>query len=73
MKFSTMIALSLLCLQSIAPARTWTDNLGRTIEAEMVRADADSVTVLTGGREVRMPRSKLSEADQKYCDEWLDR
>jgi hypothetical protein len=55
-----------------ANARIWTDNLGRKIEAEIVRADADSVTVLSKGREVRIPREKLSEADQKYCDEWLE-
>jgi hypothetical protein len=71
MKYPMIAGLCLLCLQGIAPARTWTDNLGRKIEAEIVRADADSVTVLTGGREVRIPRSKLSEEDQKYCDEWL--
>lgn len=56
----------------MASARKWTDTLGRTIKAEIVRADADSVTVLTGGREVKIPRSKLSEEDQKYCDEWLE-
>ena len=67
-----LAAFCLLCLQGMAQARTWTDNLGRTIEAEIVRADADSVTVLSGGREVKIPRSKLSEADKKYCDEWLE-
>jgi hypothetical protein len=72
MKYTILAAFGLLCLLSTAQARTWTDNLGRTIEAEMVRADADSVTVLSGGREVKIPRSKLSEADRKYCDEWLE-
>ena len=67
-----ILVMGLLCLKDIAVARTWTDNLGRKIEAEIVRADADSVTVLMGGREVKIPRAKLSEADQKYCDEWLE-
>lgn len=71
MKKLMIAGLGLLCLQGIVSARTWTDNLGRKIEAEIVRADADSVTVLTGGREVKIPRSKLSEEDQQYCDEWL--
>lgn len=72
MKQFVFLVLSCLCLHSIASARKWTDNLGREIEAEIVRADADSVTVLTGGREVKIPRTKLSEEDQKYCDEWLE-
>lgn len=72
MKFLIVAGLCLLSLQGIASARTWVDNLGRKIEAEMVRADADSVTVLMGGREVKIPRDKLSEEDQKYCDEWLE-
>jgi len=72
MRYPIVVGLSLLCLQVIASARIWTDNTGRTIEAEIVRADADSVTVLTKGREVKIPRSKLSEEDQEYCDEWLE-
>jgi hypothetical protein len=72
MKNMIAVTFCSLCLLSIAQARTWTDNLGRKIDAEIVRADADSVTVLAGGREVKIPRSKLSEADQKYCDEWLE-
>lgn len=66
-----VFAMAFLCLQSIAQARTWTDTLGRTIEAEIVRADADSVTVLSKGREVKIPLTKLSEEDRAYCDEWL--
>jgi predicted esterase len=46
--------------------------MGRKIEAEIVRADADSVTVLRGGREVKISRVKLSEEDQKFCDEWIE-
>jgi hypothetical protein len=72
MKNQLVISVFFLCLSAIASARKWTDTQGRTIEAEIVRADADSVTVLTGGREVRIPRSKLSEEDQEYCDEWLE-
>ena len=72
MKNLYVIGLCFMCLQSNLPARIWTDHLGRKIEAEIVRADADSVTVLSKGREVKIPREKLSEADQKFCDEWLE-
>lgn len=71
MKYWCVVGLCYLCLHGAASARKWTDNLGRVIEAEIVRADADSVTVLAGGREVKIPLGKLSEADQQYCDEWL--
>ena len=72
MKTFHAIAIFILALHGSASARKWTDTLGRTIEADIVRVDADAVTVLTGGREVRIPRAKLSEADQKFCDEWLE-
>jgi len=72
MKQLFALMVSILCFHGNVSARKWTDTLGRTIEAEIVRADADSVTVLTGGREVKIPRAKLSEEDQRFCDEWLE-
>lgn len=42
------------------------------MEAEIVRADVHSVTVLLNGREVKIPRTKLSEADNAHCDRWLE-
>lgn len=73
MKFFGMFLISLLALHGNVSARKWTDTLGRTIEADIVRVDAEAVTVLTGGREVRIPLAKLSEEDQKFCEEWLER
>ena len=72
MKPLIIVGLCLLILPYIASARTWTDNTGRTIEADMISADTESATVLFNGKEVNIPRSKLSEADQKFCDEWLE-
>jgi hypothetical protein len=71
MKKLTIIGLCLLTISIIASARTWTDNTGRKIEAEIVKADTDSVTILLKGKEVVIPLSKLSKVDQDYCAEWL--
>jgi hypothetical protein len=66
-----IIGICLLFIPTIVSARTWTNTTGRKIEANIVSADIDSVTVLLKGKEVEIPLSKLSEADQKYCEEWL--
>lgn len=71
MKSLAIIGLGLLFVTITASARTWTDNTGRKIKADIVSADTDSVTVLLRDKEVKIPLSKLSEADQKYCEEWL--
>lgn len=47
-------------------ARTWTDTTGRAIEADFVRADATSVTLLFKGKETRLPLDRLSESDRKW-------
>ncbi len=51
-----------------ASSRTWTDRDGRTVEAELVRADADSVVIrrVTDGREFTLPRDRLSPADLAF-------
>jgi len=66
-------ALCLLYIPDTGFARTWTDDTGRTIEADMVSADTESVTVLLNGKEVKIALSRLSEADQKYSAEWLNK
>ena len=74
MNHLTIISFSLLCcLASQAETRTWTDTQGRTLEAEIVNGDAESVTVLLNGNEVKIPLSKLSDDDQAYCKEWLEK
>lgn len=61
----------LFCLSSvwICEARTWTDVQGRTIEAELVRCDGTGVIVRMNGKEVTLPLSRLSEADQAFARE----
>ncbi|MEM7015087.1 MAG: hypothetical protein AAF585_26810 [Verrucomicrobiota bacterium] len=55
----------------LVQARTWTSTDGKTIEAEFIRATADSVFVriVSGPREVAIPLSRLSEADQKWVSD----
>ena len=51
-----------------AAPRTWTDRDGRTVEAELVRADAASVVIrrVGDGREFTLPRDRLSAADLEF-------
>ena len=53
-------------------ARTWTDNTGRRIEADILGKSTDSVTVLLKGKKVKLPLNKLSDADQDYVKSWSD-
>ena len=60
------IALALVVVANVY-ARTWTDTQGRTIEAELINATADEVTVRrTDGRTFTLPISLLSEADREF-------
>ncbi|MCH7225441.1 hypothetical protein [Haloferula sp. A504] len=72
MKSIVSLSFVIFLVSAAASARTWTDTTGRTMEAEIVRADVHSVTVSLNGREVKIPRTKLSEADNAYCDRWLE-
>lgn len=59
-----------LCFLALAPglgARTWTDNKGRTIEADLVRVENDTAIVSRAGKEVRLPLAMLVEADQEFA------
>ncbi len=73
MKIWITVALCCLEMIGIASARTWTDKLGRVIKAEMVSANESTVTVLLKGKDVVIKREKLSEEDQKFCDEWIEK
>lgn len=48
-----------------AHGREWTDTSGRIISATLVGINKHSVILrISGGREIRVPREKLSEADK---------
>lgn len=57
--------LGVLLAATPAPARTWTDRLGRTFEADFVKLDGANV-ILTqpGGKTYATPIADLSAADQ---------
>ncbi|MCB1203329.1 MAG: hypothetical protein KDN18_03645, partial [Verrucomicrobiae bacterium] len=68
MKTLILLPVVLVCLL-VSPgleARTWTEAAsGRTVEGEFRRLSGDSVEVLrTNGTLLKLPLSKLSEADQ---------
>ena len=54
-----------------APARTFTSSDGRTLEAEISNVRGDDVVLKVGIKTYTVPKSRLSEADQKYIEEWL--
>lgn len=66
------ILLLLLAIPAICDGRTWTDVTGRSIEADIVRCETDSVTVSMKGREVKLPMSRLCEADQAFARKWME-
>ena len=55
-----------------APARPFTNQKGQSFEATVVSVDS-TMAELTGkdGRKYKVALSTLSEADQKFCREWL--
>src|SRR5690625_5176995 len=53
-------------------ARTWTNLEGRTMEADLVAAEGDSVTFSRNGRTYDYPLANLSEEDRKYIQYWIE-
>ena len=73
MKVPCVVLCVMPLFVSPTQARTWTDSLGREIEAELVKADSSSVVVKRGGKELILPLGKLSQEDKDYVAEWLDK
>lgn len=51
---------------SMGETRTWTDQQGQTVEAELVRVFNGMAILKQGNRVLRVPLNNLSEADQEY-------
>ncbi len=66
-------ALSVSVFPLHAAPRVWTDREGRTVEAELVRADATSVVIrrAADGREFTLRRDRLSPADLAFLEQAL--
>ena len=68
--------LLLLLAISLAPVRaeyrTFTNTEGRTVDAELIKADPTQAWLrLKGGRVVPIARDTLSEADQTFITTWI--
>lgn len=63
--------LTCLCLLSLdASARTWTNQSGKTIEADFVKLEGETLHLRSGtGQTYQVPLASLSEADQTYARE----
>ncbi len=63
------LAGTLLAWSVAADARTWTNTLGRTFEAEFVSLDGNgAIFVMPNGRRFSMPVADLSLADQAHLN-----
>jgi len=72
-KISSLLVAAVLLLPVISRAeiRTFTDSVGRTLEAELVgMRDGSAVLKLGGGRIAKVPLSSLSDDDQAYVKAW---
>ncbi len=68
--FGLAAFFSMTMSQIVAAPRVWTSADGKSIEAEFVRANAESVTVRrSDGKTYTIPFSRLSPADRQWVDE----
>jgi hypothetical protein len=69
---SVVVIPALLLTMPAAKSRTWTDNQGRTLEADIVRVDDGVAIVKRDGREIRLPLGILSEQDKQFVAKWSE-
>lgn len=51
-------------------ARDWTDIQGRKIKGTLVAAEKDDVEITINGKQMKIPKIRLSDEDKKYVEEW---
>lgn len=68
------LMILLLCLNSVAHARMWTDAKGRTTEAELIRVHPDQTAEFktSSGKTFTLPFSSFSKADIQYLEKKLN-
>jgi hypothetical protein len=66
-----VLAILLVCQPLFA--RPWTDTTGRTIEAKFVRVYQGNVVLLRGKKVVQVPFYNLSEGDQQFVRDELEK
>ncbi|MEM7013689.1 MAG: SHD1 domain-containing protein, partial [Verrucomicrobiota bacterium] len=67
----SFFVLALFMVPFVAQARVFTDDSGRTVDAELVGVRGDHVVLAKNGKAGRWPISKLSAADQAYVNSWM--
>lgn len=66
------LLLAVVAATATAPARTFTNSAGKSIEAEIVRADSTNVTLrLENKHTATVKIATLSEEDQAFVASWL--
>jgi len=65
----TVFSVASLAAQENKP-RSWTSTDGRTIEAVLIDADAETVELKTANGVFKLPVTRFSKADQTYITEW---
>ena len=66
-----LVALVVSALAGSGYARTFTDDKGRKIEAEIIDVDGADVTIETGGKKFTLPIARFSAADQEFVRKWV--
>lgn len=62
--------LILAAMVAVSPARTWTDRQGRKVEGKLVASDDREIVLrLKDGRNVTIPRDRLSDADLEFLED----
>jgi len=73
---SCLVAIVLFCSLLISrdvDARTYTNTAGKTIDAELTGMKKETALLkLKNGKQVKVPLSALSEADQLYIKKWWE-
>jgi hypothetical protein len=65
LRWLVLLSCGCLTVGAIAGERTWTDVMGRTMQAEFLREVDGEVTFLKDGKLVSIPLTTLSEADRQ--------
>lgn len=71
--FLILSCMVLTCTAAFSESRTWTNNLGKTLEGEFVKATDKEVSVkLNSGKTVKLPLASLSEDDQAFIKQVVE-
>ena len=70
LRSSTLLVASFYVGIGSADARTFTDDQGRTIEADLIAVQDEYAVISKNGRSARWPIAKFSKKDQAYIELW---